>query len=121
MNTEKLIAALLGALLIMSWPLVSYAHVHMDRSVPEDHAHLNKAPKSVQVWFSGGVAAEWSKIIVTDANGERVDHGAVANAAGPKQLSIDLKPLVPGVYEVKLNVISGDGHRVKGSFSFTVE
>jgi methionine-rich copper-binding protein CopC len=115
------LTVLLGALLVMGWPLVSLAHVHMERSVPADGAHLQQAPKLVQLWFTGSVAAEWSKIMVTDARGERVDSGEVSDAGDPKHLGVGLKRLVPGVYEVRLNVVSGDGHRVKGSFSFTVE
>lgn len=121
MKHTRLMAVLLGLLLVMLWPMQAGAHVHMDRSIPENGAHLNEAPTSVQVWFSGDVAGEWSKIIVTDANGKRVDTGNVTNGDNPKQLGVGLKPLAPGIYDVRLNVISGDGHRVKGSFSFSVE
>ena len=121
MKLARIFTLLLGMSLAMGWPLVSLAHVHMDRSVPEDGAHLKVAPKVVQVWFSGKVAAEWSAIEVTDAQGQRVDEGEATNAGDPRQLDVGLKPLGSGTYAVKLNVISGDGHRVKGSFSFVVE
>ena len=121
MNSNRIMAVLLGVLLVVGWPAVSLAHVHMERSIPEDGAHLKQAPERIQLWFSGKVAGEWSKVEVTDAKGQRVDDGNVANGDDPSELDVGLKPLSPGVYDVKLNVISGDGHRIKGSLSFTVE
>ena len=121
MKLARIFAMLLGASLVMGWPLVSMAHVHVERSIPADGAHLKEAPRKIQLWFSGKVAGEWSKVSVTDAKGQRVDKGEVTDAGDPKQLEVGLEPLGPGTYDVKLNVISGDGHRVKGSLSFTIE
>lgn len=112
---------LLSILLILTWSEICLAHVHMDKSAPADGASLNIAPKTVQVWFSGKVAAEWSHIEVTNSKGERVDIGETKNGESTKHLIVELRPLPSGTYHVKLNVVSGDGHRVKGSFSFTVE
>ena len=121
MRLRKLKTVLMAAFLAMAWPLVSFAHVHMDKSAPANGASLSAPPQNVEVWFSGKVAAEWSKIEVTDADGKRVDTGEVSDGGDPKHLSVGLKPLAPGSYDVKLNVISGDGHRVKGLFSFSVK
>lgn len=121
MKLKKLMTTLLGTFLFMAWPLVSMAHVHMDKSDPANGATLSVIPKSVDTWFSGKVAAEWSKIEVTDANGKRVDTGEVSDGGDPKHLSVGLKSVAPGSYDVKLNVISGDGHRVKSSFSFSIK
>ena len=121
MKFTRFITGFVGVMLLAVWPLVSSAHVHMEKSSPEDGAHLTAAPTTVEVWFSGKIAAEWSTIEVTDTAGQRVDKGKVTNGGDPKHLNVELQPLPTGSYEVKLNVISGDGHRVKGSFSFTVE
>lgn len=121
MRLRKLKMALIGAFLVMAWPLVSFAHVHMERTAPADGAMLSASPQNVEVWFSGKVAAEWSQIKVIDASGIRVDTGELSNGDDPKHLSVGLKPLRAGDYDVKLNVISGDGHRVKGSFTFSVK
>ncbi|ALP53325.1 hypothetical protein Tel_09255 [Candidatus Tenderia electrophaga] len=121
MNVKNLTTALLGAILMLGWPLVGLAHVHMEKSAPAKGAQLDSPPERVQVWFSGKVAEEWSKIEVTDASGKRVDTGEVRSEGDPKRLSVGLQPLAPGTYEVTLNVVSGDGHRVKGGFSFSVK
>jgi len=107
--------------MLLAWPLVSSAHVHMKKSDPLKGAHYSVAPEMVQVWFSGKVSAEWSEIHVMDANGNRVDRDEVTHGENRKHIKVGLKPLTSGTYNVKLKVISNDGHRVKGSFSFSVD
>ena len=121
MTIRNFSLGLAGLILMLAWPILASAHVHMEKSIPENNAHLTVAPKTVQIWFSGKIAAEWSKIQVTNADGKRMDTGDVTNDGDPKFLSVKLQELPAGKYDVELNVISGDGHRVKGSFSFTVE
>jgi len=121
MKITKFLAGFFSVIVFAAWPLVSTAHTHVEKSSPEDGAHLTAAPKTVEVWFSSKVAAEWSTIEVTDANGQRMDKGVVTSGDDPKHLSVELQPLATGNYEVKLNVISGDGHRVKHSFFFSLE
>lgn len=121
MKTRDFSMGLLAMMVMLGWPLVAAAHVHMEKSSPENGAHLSTAPEKVQMWFSGRVAAEWSKVKVTDAAGKRMDTGEISDDGDPEHLSVKLQPLPAGEYKVKLNVISGDGHRVKGSFRFTVE
>ena len=96
------------------------AHAHTEKTQPADGQTLEQSPKTVEAWFTEKVSDEWSKIEVSDADGKRVDDGKVSNGDDPKHLSVGLKPLPSGSYNVKLNVISGDGHRVKGLFSFNV-
>jgi len=105
----------------MGWSQQSFAHTHLTKSSPEKGAVLSAAPTQVNLWFTNKVDAEWSSIKVFDASGNRVDKEAVTNAEGMDNLRIELKPLSPGKYEVKWSGVSGDGHRVKGSFSFTVK
>jgi methionine-rich copper-binding protein CopC len=122
MTIRTLTAGLLSGLLMIAWPLASSAHSHLEKSDPADKATLSAPPKSVQLWFSEKVAAEWSKIIVTDAGGKRVDQEKVAeDKDDPKHIQVDLNALQPGSYQVNWNAISGDGHRVKGDFSFSVQ
>ena len=111
-----------GWLLLLLFPLISYAHVHTEKSQPAKDEVLTTAPKVVQLWFSGKVEAEWSKIEVKNAKGERVDDGAVSNVGSDaNSLQTGLKPIGSGSYEIRWNVISHDGHRVKGSSSFSVK
>jgi methionine-rich copper-binding protein CopC len=122
MTMRILTLGVLSGLFMLAWPLAGSAHTHMEKSEPADKATLSSAPTAVHLWFSEKVSAEWSKIEVTDAGGQRVDKQQVtADAADPKHVQTELEPLTGGTYQVKWNVISGDGHRVKGSFTFTVQ
>ncbi len=121
MKIKNLLASLITFCAVLVWPVTGLAHVHMDKSSPVKGAVLNAAPTKVDVWFSGKVEAEWSKIEVTDQSGKRVDNDAVVKGESAKQLSVGLGPLSTGEYNVKLNVIAGDGHRIKGGFSFSVK
>ena len=121
MKNVLLSTGFMALVLLLGWPLAASAHAHMEKSDPANGAQLTTAPKKVQAWFSEKVAAEWSKMTVTDAAGKQVDTGNVSNDGDPKHLSVGLQSLPSGSYDVKLNVISGDGHRVKGSFSFTIK
>ena len=107
--------------LIFGCPVAAFAHAHLEKSDPADGAKLTTAPTKVQAWFSEKVAAEWSKIRVMDSDGKQVDTGNVSNDGDPRHLSVEVPALPAGEYTVKLNVISGDGHRVLGRFSFTID
>jgi len=114
--------SLLIAALLLSLPFASQAHVHVKKTIPEKGQSLSAPPKVLQVWFSGNVEAEWSKISVKNAKGDRVDTGDARSIAGDtSSLEVDLKPLVAGSYNVRWNVISSDGHRVKGGIDFQVK
>jgi hypothetical protein len=120
MNIRNSLLNLTAILLVLGWPLTAMAHVHTEKTQPADGQTVEQSTKTVEAWFSGKVSAEWSKIEVSDAAGNRVDTGEVSNGDDPNHLSVGLKPLTSGSYSVELNVISGDGHRVKGHFAFNV-
>lgn len=108
--------------LLLLFPMISHAHVHMNKSQPAKAQVLTTPPTLVQLWFSGAVESQWSKIEVTDANGERVDNGAVsAIGSDASSMQISLKPIGTGSYEVKWSTASRDGHRIKGNYSFSVK
>lgn len=114
--------SLLIAAFLLSLPFASQAHVHVKKTIPEKGQVVDAPPKVLQVWFNGNVEAEWSKISVTDTKGNRVDSGDARNINGdPSTLEIDLKPITSGNYDVRFNVISSDGHRVKGGIDFQVK
>jgi len=122
MNATRNLPRLSSLLFLLLFPLVSLAHVHLDKSIPAKGERVSPAPESVKLWFSGGVETEWSKIKVTDADGARVDKGEISHIGGEASaLEIKLKVLPAGAYKVKWNVVAHDGHRIKGSSTFDVE
>ena len=109
-------------LFLLFMPLICQAHVHMEKSWPAKGESLDTPPGVVKLWFSGGVEAEWSKVEVKDKSGKRVDTKEVtATDSDPNSLQVQLKSISSGNYDVRWNVISHDGHRIKGGISFTVK
>jgi len=92
------------------------------RAMPENNAVLNAPPKAEQLWFSGKVEAGWSKMVIRNARGKRIiTSEAKPIGDDPKSLQVGLPNLTKGTYEVRLNVISYDGHRIRSTSSFTVQ
>jgi methionine-rich copper-binding protein CopC len=102
-------------------PSTVSAHAYLVKSIPARRAILFKAPTRLQLWFNEKLEPRFSFLTVTDSNGTRVDLGDIqVDAEDPKQLSVEIKPLPPGIYTVEFRVLSVDGHVVKDQFSFTV-
>jgi methionine-rich copper-binding protein CopC len=115
------LAGVLGLMLAV-WPLIGSAHTHLEKSEPGKNAVLSSAPSGVRLTFSSRIEADYSKIEVTDPEGKRVNEEKVTGSEDHRAIETVLnKDLKPGTYQVKWNVISGDGHRVKGEYSFTVK
>ncbi len=112
---------LIAGFAFFCWPVIGLAHVHLDRSEPAKDAVVSEAPTNVKLVFSGRIEPEFSKIVVTGADGTQVDKGDTSASDNRRELSVSLDALGPGKYQVNWNAIARDGHRIRGDFSFTVE
>ncbi|MBL1259264.1 MAG: copper resistance protein CopC [Thiotrichaceae bacterium] len=122
MNTVKRASLYSSLLLLLIFPLVSWGHVHLDKSIPAKGEAVSPAPESLQLWFSGGVETDWSKIEVKREDGTRMDDGEISHINDdPKTLKVTLKPLPAGTYKIKWNIVAHDGHRIKGNSHFSVK
>lgn len=111
-----------AGMLLLLLPLVSQAHVSLERSLPASNSQVSPPPDSIQLWYNGAVEAAWSRIEVADASGTRVHTGTATHIGNDnRSLRIGLKPLPSGAYTVKWNSVARDGHRIKGTFSFSVK
>ena len=107
--------------LLLYLPSSAWPHAQLVKSVPTRRAVLSKAPGHVQLWFNEGLEVRFCHISVWNAAGQQVDSGVLrADPGNPKQLSISLPALAPGIYTVKYRVLSVDSHIVEDQFSFTV-
>ena len=113
-------AALVGMFGSMFAP-EAQAHAFLDHAVPAVGSTA-PAPREVRLWFTEAVEPAFSGVAVTNAASDRVDDGKIAiDSHNPQELHVRLKPLAPGVYQVRWRVISVDTHRTQGNFSFMVE
>jgi copper resistance protein C len=96
----------------------AHAHAFLDHAEPRVGSTTPAAPKEVALFFSQNLEPAFSTIEVSDANGARVDLGKPKVSA--TTMRVGVKPLPPGTYRVRWQVLSVDTHTTEGSFTFQV-
>jgi methionine-rich copper-binding protein CopC len=101
----------------------AFAHAELESALPAANATVKEAPKTIELDFSEELNAKLSKIEVEDSMGMQVDKSDSHIAAdNEKHLSVDLNALGAGTYKVNwTSVASDDGHKLTGSYTFTVQ
>jgi methionine-rich copper-binding protein CopC len=114
--------ALFFAVFLFALPEVSQGHVFPDHADPKVGATINASPERVRIWFDGAMEPAFSKIMVHSADGKMVDkRDGRVNSSDPTLLEVSLPPLPAGTYQVMWNVVSRDGHRTMGNFTFIIK
>lgn len=78
------------------------------------------APARLMVRFNNRVEKALSRLRLVDERGKARPLAVPAGDAPADRLTAALPPLPPGAYRVEWQVLSTDGHIVRGSFSFRV-
>jgi len=114
--------ALLLLSFLLTLPGICHGHAFPDHSNPKVGATLTAAPVGVYIWFDGDLEPAFSSIMVHDASGRMVNQlNSRVNPSNTRLLEVGLPPLPAGTYHVMWNVVSRDGHRTSGDFSFTIK
>ncbi|WP_196279344.1 copper resistance CopC family protein [Catellatospora vulcania] len=105
----------LGALLLGATP--AWAHNALVAASPAKNATLKAVPSAVKLSFLATLKSDGTKLTVTGPD--------AAAAAGPvtvsgKTVSAPFTGSAGGTYTVAYEVLSKDGHLVKGSYTFTL-
>ncbi|WP_307837927.1 copper resistance CopC family protein [Actinoplanes philippinensis] len=97
----------------------AWAHNALAEATPAKDATLKKSPSEVKLRFLEKLKPDYTTITVSDAANAKVETSApkVDGATGVVTFG---EPLANGVYTVAYQVVSTDGHTVKGSYRFTV-
>jgi len=104
------------------WCDQAMAHALLERSVPAPGAVVNIAPATITVFFDAELEPVFSSLIIKNKQGEKVSQGSgETQSSGPKSLTAKLSTKAKGVYHVYWDVVSRDGHRASGNFTFTVQ
>ena len=111
-----------GGLAIFSDGGSALAHANLVEANPAPNSTLDAAPSQVIIWFTEPIEPRLSEIRVLDAQGARVDDGSPQfDANDPTVMSVGMGPVPDGTYTVAWkNVSTVDGHRVRGSYLFSV-
>jgi methionine-rich copper-binding protein CopC len=114
-------AAVLFLVFLCSLPRVSLGHAYPDHADPKVGSTVSHAPVQVRIWFDSNLEPLFSSISVQDAKGNKIDSGdGRVSPADDTLLEVGLPPLAAGTYRVIWNVVSRDGHRTSGDYTFTV-
>ncbi len=99
-----------------------HAHAYPDHADPKVGSTVSAVPSIVRIWFDSDLEPVFSTIHVQDQSGKNVDKGdGRVDATDPTLLETSVPSLPSGLYRVLWDVVSRDGHRTNGSFSFTVK
>ncbi|WP_246595046.1 copper resistance CopC family protein [Actinoplanes auranticolor] len=114
-----LATALTVVLMALVPPGAAWAHNALTEATPAKNATLEKAPAGVELRFLQKLDPDDTTITVTGADRKAVATSppAVDGATGSVTFT---EPLTNGEYTVAYRVASRDGHKVQGSYRFTV-
>ncbi|EIC85423.1 copper homeostasis periplasmic binding protein CopC [Serratia sp. M24T3] len=101
----------------------AFAHAHLKTETPAADSQISVAPTELTLGFSEGVEPNFSKIELRGPDNKSVKTGDFKLAAKDNtQVLIALPtPLTSGKYLVSWHVVSVDGHKTQGEYSFTVK
>ncbi|NLS16333.1 copper homeostasis periplasmic binding protein CopC [Rhizobium sp. P40RR-XXII] len=97
------------------------AHAHLKSAVPAADGIVKAAPSELDLTFSEGLNLKFSGIKVTgpDKAAVKTGDGTLMNKDTTLMVPVTDK-LAPGKYTVEWHVLSTDGHKTNGTYSFTV-
>jgi len=108
--------AAFAAVLFLAPP--AHAHDELVSSNPADGAVLEAAPSEIELVFSSELMDLGNQVIVEDAAGNNL---AESEPVLTRETLVQAVPaLDAGDYQVNWRAVSGDGHPITGTFSFTV-
>ncbi|WP_346827920.1 CopC domain-containing protein YobA [Serratia inhibens] len=98
------------------------AHAHLKVQTPAEDAIVSPAPKVLTLNFSEGIEPNFSGVKITGPNDAKVKTGKLQiEANNNTQINLPIEDdLAAGKYNVSWHVVSVDGHKTKGQYSFTV-
>lgn len=112
---------LVALALALLTPLSVRAHTSLLQTDPAPNSTLDHSPELVTLHFDQPLQPGFSKVTVFDA-GQRPVTSSASPASGtdPSVLTVGVPKLATGVYSVLWQILSPDGHPVRGAFVFTV-
>jgi methionine-rich copper-binding protein CopC len=100
-------------------PALAHAHPMVMNPAPDS---AGPVPNSITITFSEAIEPKFSSIQLTDEKGKSVDSEASRpKSDDPKTLILAVPKLAAGTYIVHWANVAVDGHRLEGSYKFTVQ
>ncbi|MCX8956206.1 CopC domain-containing protein YobA [Erwinia psidii] len=113
----------ISALLAGAFSPQVFAHAHLKSQYPAANARVTASPQALTLTFSEDIEPAFSGVDLTDAGQKSVPLAKAQRAPQQhNQMIVPLeKPLVSGLYQVNWHVLSTDGHKTSGTYSFSVK
>lgn len=111
----------LSALLVLTMALAganAHAHSMVSSSTPSDGATVAASPASIEVAFSAPMRTV--NVTLSRADGTAYDVSAVGGRSASDRLAVELPPLPAGDYQLEWRGLSGDGHTLSETLTFTI-
>lgn len=118
MRRSMTFAGLFGALAIVA-ATQAQAHAHLVSASPADKAAVT-SPTEIALRFNEKLESKFSGFEVADSKGAAIKLKTSVAKDGMTIIGAPAKSLTPGAYKVKWHAVAGDGHRMEGTYSFTV-
>src|SRR5690554_3683819 len=111
---------LLALVVILLVPDRTYAHASLIEAIPAPNSTLAHSPSQITLHFNERVENELFYVHIRDQNGEPVTERDAALNLNQQKLYLELPSMKDGVYTVSYQVISSDGHPIKGVYTITI-
>ncbi|MHC5174840.1 CopC domain-containing protein YobA [Serratia rhizosphaerae] len=121
-SSSRLLATLFALFVGLSSQQV-LAHAHLKLQTPAADATISPAPQALTLSFSEGIEPGFSKVKLIGPDNKAVKIGKLQlDAKDNAKATIPIPEVLPaGKYQVDWHVVSVDGHKTKGQYSFTVK
>ena len=98
------------------------AHAILEYSEPARRSVLYRPPDQIVLTFNEAIETTFAKIkLLNEKNKTIITKEKPKNKNNKKSIFIPLLNLQKGIYFVEYDVISVDGHRVRGRYKFTIK
>lgn len=121
--SRRSLLAATSALLVAGLPAgMAFAHADFKSSSPAPNSTVT-APASLSIIFGEDISLKFSGVTISGPDKAPVKTGeASLDAKNPAKLTVPVaETLAAGKYTVEWHNLSTDGHKSKGSFTFTVK
>ena len=101
----------------------AFAHAHLQQPLPAAGSEVDASPQALTLNFSEGIETQFSGVTLTGPQQKTITLGKPVRSDNNKaQLTVPVEQaLTPGAYTVDWHVVSVDGHKTKGQYTFTVK
>ena len=116
------ISILLFILCALNFKLL-YSHAILEYSEPARRATLYRPPSKVILTFNEKIEESFAKIKIIDNQDRQIisENKALNLKNDKKSIFINIPELANGTYFIQYEVMSVDGHKVKGRYKFTIK